>query len=98
VWPRALERFHAGPVFVSLNGDRRMIPDSWLSLAELSEDETLLTLHYPAGTLSICGCELRPLFDDAVRGLLAEVRECGGPPRSQGLWVTQFTWNFPTQG
>jgi hypothetical protein len=74
-----------------------MIPDSWLSLAELAEDETLLTFNYSTGTLSIRGCELRPLFEDAVRGLLGEVQECGGPPRSQGLWVTLFTWNFPTR-
>ncbi len=85
-----------GAVFVSLNGDRCMIPDGWLSRAELTEDETLLTLHYPAGTLSIRGHELKPLFDDAVAGVLGEVRECGGPPRAKGLWVTLFTWNFVT--
>jgi len=30
------------------------------------------------------------LFDDAVAGVLGEVRECGGPPRANGLWVTLF--------
>jgi hypothetical protein len=73
-----------------------LIPDGWLSRAELTDDETLLTLHYPVGTVSIRGHELKPLFDDAVAGVLGEVRECGGPPRANGLWVTLFTWNFVT--
>jgi hypothetical protein len=59
----------AGAVFVSLDGDRRMIPDSWLLLAELTEDETMLTLHYSARSLSIRGHELRWFFDDAVQGV-----------------------------
>jgi hypothetical protein len=28
------------------------------------------------------------LFDDAVGGVLGEVRECGCQPRAKGLWVT----------
>jgi hypothetical protein len=40
--------------------------------------------------------ELKPLFEDAVAGVLGEVREYGGPPRANGLWVTLFTWNFVT--
>jgi hypothetical protein len=35
-----------GAVFVSLPGDRYMIPDGWLARAELTDDETLVTLHY----------------------------------------------------
>jgi hypothetical protein len=85
----------AGAVFVSLNADRRMIPDSWMSMVELNDQGRLLTLHYSAGTLRIRGHELREIFDDACRGRLGEVRECGGPPRPQGLWVTRFEWNFP---
>ena len=60
---------------MSLNGDRYMILDGWLSRAELTDDETLLTFHYPAGTLSIRWHELKPLFDDAVAGVLCEVLE-----------------------
>src|SRR4030095_7186935 len=87
-----------GAVFVSLNGDRCMIPDGWLSRDKLTEYEPLLLFHYPAETLSIRGHELKPLFDDAVAGVLGEVRECGGPPRAKGLWVPLFTWNFVTPG
>jgi hypothetical protein len=86
-----------GAVFVSLNADRRMIPDSWLSLVELTDQARLLTLHYSAGTLRIHGHELRDLFDDACCCRLGEVRECGGPPRPQGLWITRFEWSFPIE-
>jgi hypothetical protein len=66
----------------------------WLSRAEFTDDETLLTFHYQAGTWSIRG--LKPLFSDAIAGVVGEVRECGGPPRANGLWVTLFAWNFVT--
>jgi hypothetical protein len=86
-----------GPLFVSLNGDRRLLMDSLLSFVELSDDERLLTLHYPFGQLRIRGHQLGELFEEARRGRLGEVRECGGPARSEGLWVDRFEWGFPIE-
>jgi len=62
----------------------RRLDRRWLSRAELTDDETLLTFHSPAGTWSIRGHELKPLFDDAVAGVVGGVRERGGPPRANG--------------
>jgi hypothetical protein len=87
----------SGPVFVSLNGERRLLVDSLLTFAELSDDERLLTLHYPFGQLRIRGHQLGELFEEARRGRLGEVRECGGPARSAGLWVDRFEWGFPIE-
>jgi hypothetical protein len=91
------EASHLGPLFVSLNGDRRLLVDSLLSFAELSDDERLLTLHYPFGQLRIRGHQLGELFEEACRGRLGEVRESGGPARSEGLWVDRFEWGFPIE-
>ena len=85
-----------GAVFVSLNGDRCMIPDGWLSRAELTDDETLLTLHYPAGTLSIRGHELNPLFDDAVARAVALASKSWKPPPGGVPFVGNF--RFRQQG
>ena len=87
----------SGPVLVSLNGERRLLVDSLLSFAELSDDERLLTLHYPFGQLRIRGHQLGELFEEVRRGRLGEVRECGGPARSEGLWVDRFEWGFPIE-
>jgi hypothetical protein len=91
------EASQLGPLFVSLNGNRRLLVDSLLTFAELSDDERLLTLHYPFGQLRICGHQLGELFEDARRARLGEVRECGGPARSEGLWVDRFEWGFPIE-
>jgi len=87
----------SGPGFVSLNGECLLLVDSPLTLAELSDDERLLTLHYPFGQLRIRGHQLGELFEDARRGRLGKVRECGGPARSEGLWVDCFEWGFPIE-
>jgi len=86
-------------VLVSLNGERRLLVDSLLTFAELSDDERLLTLHYPFGQLRIRGHQLGELFDneEVRRGRLGEVRERGGPARSEGLWVDRFEWGFPIE-
>ncbi|MCI0724937.1 MAG: hypothetical protein L0338_39135 [Acidobacteria bacterium] len=91
------EASQLGPLFISLNGNRRILVDSLLTLAELSDDERLLTLHYPFGQLRVRGHQLGELFEDARRGRLGEVRECGGPARSEGLWVDRFEWGFPIE-
>ena len=91
------EASQLGPLFISLNGNRRLLVDSLLTFAELSDDERLLTLHYPFGQLRVRGHQLGELFEDARRGRLGEVRECGGPARSEGLWVDRFEWGFPTE-
>ena len=91
------EASQLGPLFISLNGNRRLLVDSLLTFAELSDDERLLTLHYPFGQLRIRGHQLGVLFEDARRGRLGEVHECGGPARSEGLWVDRFEWGFPIE-
>ena len=47
-----------GALFVSHNGDRRWLPDGWLSLVELTDQGRLLTLHYSIGKVRIRGHEL----------------------------------------
>jgi hypothetical protein len=91
------EASQLGPLFISLNGNRRFLVDSLLTLAELSDDERLLTLHYPFGQLRIRGHQLGELFEEVRHGRLGEVRECGGPARSQGLFVDRFEWGFPIE-
>jgi len=91
------EASQLGPLFISLNGNRRLLVDSLLTFAELSDDERLLTLHYPFGQLRVRGHQLGGMFEDARRGRLGEVRECGGPARSEGLWVDRFEWGFPIE-
>ena len=91
------EASQLGPLFVSLNGERRLLVDSLLTLAELSDDERLLTLHYPFGQLRIRGHQLGELFEEVRHGRLGEVRERGGPAQSEGLWVDRFEWGFPIE-
>jgi hypothetical protein len=86
-----------GAIFVSHNGERRLLPDSWLSCAELTDDERLLTLHYSAGKIRVRGHELGKLFEEVSRGCLGEICECGSPAPDQGLWVTEFEWLFPIE-
>jgi len=86
-----------GTLFVSHNGDRRWLPDSWLSLAELTGQGRLLTLHYSVGKVRIRGHELDQAFQDACRGCLGELRECGSPAPAQSLWITEFEWQFPVE-
>ena len=84
-----------GPLFVSLNGDRRLLVDALLSFVELSDEERLLPSTIRQ--LRIRGHQLGELFEEARRGRLGEVRECGGPARSDGLWVDRFEWGFPIE-
>lgn len=86
-----------GAIFVSHTGERRMLPDTWLSCAELTDDERLLTLHYSAGKVRIRGHKLGGLLEDASRGCLGEIRECVSPAPTNGLWVTDFEWLFPIE-
>ena len=86
-----------GVVFVSHNGERRLLPDSWLSFAELTDEGRLLTLHYSAGKIRVRGHELGELFEEVCRGCLGEVRECGSPAPAGGLWVIDFEWMFPIE-
>jgi hypothetical protein len=86
-----------GTLFVSHNGDRRWLPDGWLSLVELTDQGRLLTLHYSVGKVLVRGHELDRAFQDACLGCLGELRECGSPAPAQGLWVTDFEWQFPLE-
>ncbi len=86
-----------GALFISHNGDQRLLPDGWLSLAELTAQGRLLTLHYSVGKVRVRGCKLDTVFQDACRGCLGELRECGSPAPAQGLWISGFEWQFPVE-
>jgi len=43
------------------------------------------------------GHELGELLEEVSRGCLGEVRECGSPAPTKGLWVTDFEWLFPIE-
>jgi hypothetical protein len=86
-----------GALFLSHNGDRRSLPDGWLSLAELTDQGRLLTLHFSVGKVRVRGHELDTALQDACRRCLGELGECGSPAPARGLWVTDFEWQFPVE-
>jgi hypothetical protein len=53
--PRSLQHTVVGAVFVTLDGVRHLIPDHWLSRAELREKGRLLRLIYTFGTIEVAG-------------------------------------------
>ena len=65
--PRSLQQTAVGAVFVTLDGVRHLIPDHWLSRAELHEKGRLLRLVYTFGTIEVAGHGLEVLFEDASR-------------------------------
>jgi hypothetical protein len=66
--PRSLQHTAIGAVFVTLDGVRHLIPDHWLSRAELREKGRLLRLIYIFGTIEVAGQGLEVLFEDAAAG------------------------------
>ena len=78
--PRSLQHTAIGAVFVTLDGVRRLIPDDWLSRAELREKGRLLRLIYTFGTIEVAGQGLEVLFEDATAGRLGIVSRRHQPP------------------
>ena len=76
--PRSLQQTAVGAVFVTLDGVRHLIPDHWLSRAELLEKGRMLRLIYTFGTIEVAGQGLEVLFEDAAAGRLGIVSEA--PP------------------
>src|SRR5881628_2568972 len=88
--PRAsLRSALIGGLFVSADGTRRVVPDHWLTQAELLEGTRLLRLSYTFCTIEVAGECLDPIFEYASIGKLGAIR--APPPRAVPggqLWVT----------
>lgn len=86
-----------GGLFVMTDGSRRMVPDQWLTQAELLQGARLLRLTYSFCTIEIAGQKLDPIFDDAGIGKLGTIQAAprdamlGGQP-----WVTSIIVITPT--
>ena len=80
-----------GGLFISADGSRRIIPDHWLTQAELLQDGHLLRLSYSFCTIEVSGQCLDPIFEDAGIGRLGAVQAATSEtvPRGQ-LWVTSI--------
>lgn len=78
-----------GAVFTFLSGKRRFILDNWLCFAQISEDATELKLAYSCCVVILYGRDLQPVFEDAVKHELGEIREGGVPDNcpDNGLWI-----------
>jgi hypothetical protein len=89
--PRSLQHTTIGAVFVTLNGIRQLIPDHWLSRAELCEKGRLLRLIYTFGTIEVAGHGLEVLFEDAVAGRLGIISQ-GSPAAATHVqpWVSSL--------
>jgi hypothetical protein len=96
--PRSLQHTAIGAVFVTLDGVRHLIPDHWLSRAELREKGRLLRLIYTFGTIEVAGQGLEVLFEDATAGRLGTVSQA--PPaavRHGQLWVSSIMALAPNE-
>jgi len=96
--PRSLQQTAVGAVFVTLDGVRRLIPDHWLSQAELHEKGRLLRLIYTFGTIEVAGDGLEVLFEDATAGRLGIVSQA--PPAAVASvqpWVTSLVTLAPNE-
>jgi hypothetical protein len=78
-----------GAVFTFLSGKRRVVLDNWLCFAQMSEDATELKLAYSCCVVILYGRDLQPVFEDALKQELGEVREGGVPDNcpDHGLWI-----------
>ena len=96
--PRSLQHTTIGAVFVTLDGIRQLIPDHWLSRAELCEKGRLLRLIYTFGTIEVAGHGLEVLFEDAVAGRLGIISQA--PPTAAPQvqpWVSSFVTLAPNE-
>lgn len=69
-----------GGFFTSADGTRRVIPDHWLTMAELLKGSRFLRLNYTFCTVEIAGECLDPIFEDVRIGKLGAVQ--AAPPEA----------------
>ena len=95
--PRSPQHTVVGAVFVTLDGVRHLIPDHWLSRAELCEKGRLLRLIYTFGTIEVAGHGLEVLFEDAVGGRLGIISQA--PPMAAPVqpWVSSLVALGPNE-
>ena len=89
--PRSSQRSANGAIFVTSDGDRRLITDQWLAQAELLEHGRLLRLTYTCCTIEVAGQRLDALFEDVTVGRLGMVFEGSSIPASPDQpWVSSL--------
>ena len=96
--PRSLQHTSIGAVFITLDGVRHLIPDHWLSRAELHESGRMLRLIYTFGTIEVAGQGLEVLFADATAGRLGTVSQA--PPAAAPRvhpWVSSLVALAPNE-
>jgi hypothetical protein len=96
--PRSLQQTAIGAVFVALDGVRHLIPDHWLSRAELHHNGRMLRLIYAFGTIEVAGEGLEVLFEDATAGRLGTVSQA--PPATLPPvrpWVSSLVTLAPNE-
>jgi hypothetical protein len=97
--PRAsLRSALTGGLFISADGSRRIVPDHWLTQAELLEGGRSLRLSYSFCTIEITGQYLDPIFEDVGIGKLGAVLAAASESASNGqLWVTSIVFVAPPE-
>ena len=97
--PRAsLRSALTGGLFISADGSRRIVPDHWLTQAELLHGSRLLRLSYSFCTIEVSGQYLDPIFEDAGIGKLGAVLAAASEIALNGqLWVTNIVIIAPTE-
>jgi hypothetical protein len=80
-----------GGLFISADGSQRIVPDHWLTQAELLQGSRLVRLSYTFCTIEVAGQCLDTIFEDASIGKLGAVH--AAPPQAAPggqLWVTSI--------
>ena len=97
--PRAsLRSALIGGLLISADGSRRIIPDHWLTQAELLHGSRLLRLNYSFCTIEISGQCLDPIFEDASIGKLGAVLAATSETVPNGqLWVSSIVIIAPPE-
>ena len=97
--PRAsLRSALTGGLFISADGSRRIVPDHWLTQAELLHGSRLLRLSYSFCTIEVSGQYLDPIFEDAGIGKLGAVLAAASEAAPNGqLWVTSIVVIAPPE-
>jgi hypothetical protein len=87
-----------GGLFISADGSRRILPDHWLTQAELLHGSRLLRLSYSFCTIEVSGQYLDPIFEDASIGKLGAVLVAESEVVQNGqLWVTNIVVIAPPE-
>ncbi len=90
--PRAT--MHSAPIggfFIFADGTTRVIPDHWLTMAELSEGGRLLRLNYTFCSIEIAGECLDPILEDVGIGKLGAVQVAPSDALPEAKpWVTSI--------